>query len=352
MKENTKKQLKSLVFTVLVMGLAFGISLALQELFEIESPITAIFVFGVFIISMITEGYAWGIASAIISVLAVNFAFSFPYFAFNFTMPENLVTALVMIIVSIMTSTLITNLKHWQSLRAEAEREKVRANLLRAISHDLRTPLTSIYGSSEALLENPVAIDEEQKNKLVEGIKEDSRWLIDMVENLLSVTRIDGGRIDLVTTPTSLDELIDTVILKFKKRYPDRSITLELPEDVIIIPIDAMLISQVVMNILENSVKHAEGSDTIRLKAYTENDRAIIEISDNGCGIAEDKLTDIFKGYFYFEENADMKKRSRGIGLSVCSSIIKAHGGTLTAENKPEGGALFRISLEKEDYNE
>lgn len=352
MKENTKKQLKSLVFTVLVMGLAFGISLALQELFEIESPITAIFVFGVFIISMITEGYAWGIASAIISVLAVNFAFSFPYFAFNFTMPENLVTALVMIIVSIMTSTLITNLKHWQSLRAEAEREKVRANLLRAISHDLRTPLTSIYGSSEALLENPVAIDEEQKNKLVEGIKEDSRWLIDMVENLLSVTRIDGGRIDLVTTPTSLDELIDTVILKFKKRYPDRSITLELPEDVIIIPMDAMLISQVVMNILENSVKHAEGSDTIRLKAYTENDRAIIEISDNGCGIAEDKLTDIFKGYFYSEENADMKKRSRGIGLSVCSSIVKAHGGTLTAENKPEGGALFRISLEKEDYNE
>lgn len=352
MKENTKKQLKSLVFTVLVMGLAFGISLALQELFEIESPITAIFVFGVFIISMITEGYAWGIASAIISVLAVNFAFSFPYFAFNFTMPENLVTALVMIIVSIMTSTLITNLKHWQSLRAEAEREKVRANLLRAISHDLRTPLTSIYGSSEALLENPEAIDEEQKNKLVEGIKEDSRWLIDMVENLLSVTRIDGGRIDLVTTPTSLDELIDTVILKFKKRYPDRSITLELPEDVIIIPMDAMLISQVVMNILENSVKHAEGSDTIRLKAYTENDRAIIEISDNGCGIAEDKLTDIFKGYFYSEENADMKKRSRGIGLSVCSSIVKAHGGTLTAENKPEGGALFRISLEKEDYNE
>ena len=352
MKENTKKQLKSLVFTVLVMGLAFGISLALQELLEIKSPITAIFVFGVFIISMITEGYAWGIASAIISVLAVNFAFSFPYFAFNFTMPENIVSALVMIIVSIMTSTLITNLKHWQSLRSEAEREKVRANLLRAISHDLRTPLTSIYGSSEALLENSEAIDEEQKNKLVEGIKEDSRWLIDMVENLLSVTRIDGGSIDLITTPTSLDELIDTVILKFKKRYPDRSITLDLTEEVVIIPMDAMLISQVVMNILENSVKHAEGSDIIRLKAYTENDRAIIEISDNGCGIAEDKLTDIFKGYFYAEENSDMKNRSRGIGLSVCSSIIKAHGGTLTAENKPEGGALFRISLEKEDYNE
>ena len=173
-----------------------------------------------------------------------------------------------------------------------------------------------------------------------------------MVENLLSVTRIDGGSITLITTPTSLDELIDTVILKFKKRYPDKNITLDLTEGVVIIPMDAMLISQVVMNILENSVKHAEGSDTIRLKAYAENDRAIIEISDNGCGIAEDKLSNIFKGNFYTEENADMQKRSRGIGLSVCSSIIKAHGGTLTAENKLEGGALFRISLEKEDYNE
>lgn len=352
MKENTKKQLKSLVFTVLVMGLAFGISLALQELLEIKSPITAIFVFGVFIISMITEGYAWGIASAIISVLAVNFAFSFPYFAFNFTMPENIVSALVMIIVSIMTSTLITNLKHWQSLRTEAEREKVRANLLRAISHDLRTPLTSIYGSSEALIENSDALEDEQKNKLIEGIKEDSRWLIDMVENLLSVTRIDEGRINLVKTPTSLDELVDAVIIKFKKRYPDKKITLELPDDVIIIPMDAMLINQVMMNILENSAKHAEGSDDIHLKAYTQNSMAVLEVSDNGCGIAEDKLANIFNGYLATKEIGDMQKRTSGIGLSVCSSIIKAHGGTLTAENKPEGGALFRISLEKEDYNE
>ena len=173
-----------------------------------------------------------------------------------------------------------------------------------------------------------------------------------MVENLLSVTRIDGGKIDIVKTPTSLDELIDAAILKFKKRYPEWSVAIDIPDEVVIIPMDAMLISQVIMNILENSVKHAEGSDVINLRAYTENDHAIIEISDNGCGIAEDKLSNIFKGYFYTEENADMQKRSRGIGLSVCSSIIKAHGGTLVAENKPEGGALFRISLKKEDYND
>lgn len=352
MKESTKKQIKNIIFTLAIMGISFAISLALQELLDVKSPITSIFVFGVFLISMVTDGYVWGISSAFISVLAVNFAFSFPYFSFNFTIPENLVSAIIMIVVSVMTSALTTNLKHWQRLQAETEKERIRANLLRAISHDLRTPLTSIYGSSEALIENSDALDDEQKNKLIEGIKEDSRWLIDMVENLLSVTRIDEGRINLVKTPTSLDELVDAVIIKFKKRYPDKKITLELPDDVIIIPMDAMLINQVMMNILENSAKHAEGSDDIHLKAYTQNSMAVLEVSDNGCGIAEDKLANIFNGYLATKEIGDMQKRTSGIGLSVCSSIIKAHGGTLTAENKPEGGALFRISLEKEDYNE
>lgn len=352
MKESTKKQIKSLIFTLAIMGASFAISLALQELLDVKSPITSIFVFGVFLISMVTDGYVLGIASAFISVLAVNFAFSFPYFAFNFTIPENLVSAIIMIVVSVMTSALTTNLKHWQRLQAETEKERIRANLLRAISHDLRTPLTSIYGSSEALLENSNTLEDEQKNKLIEGIREDSRWLIDMVENLLSVTRIDEGRINLVKTPTSLDELVDAVIIKFKKRYPDKKITLELPDEVIIIPMDAMLINQVMMNILENSVKHAEGSDAIHLRAYIEAGLAILEVSDNGCGISEEKLANIFNGYLATKENGDMQKRTAGIGLSVCSSIIKAHGGTLTAENKPEGGALFRISLEKEDYND
>ena len=352
MKKITKDKIIKPVLTVAILGTAFAISLFLQELMEIKEPITSIFVFGVFLTSLVTEGYIWGIISAFISVLAVNFAFSFPYFAFNFTIPENLVSALIMIIISIITSTLTTKLKHWQGLKAEAEKEKVRANLLRAISHDLRTPLTAIYGSSEALLESGMELTEDQKNRLVSGIKEDSRWLIDMVENLLSVTRIDEGKIELVKTPTSLDELIDAVLLKFKKRYPEKTVTLNIPDEVVIIPMDAMLIGQVLMNVFENSAKHADGADRIEFRAYIEGENAIFEISDNGCGIAEDKLSNILSGCFIAEENVDMKKRNAGIGLSVCSSIVKAHGGTFVAKNKPEGGALVRISLKKEDYDE
>ena len=354
MRERTKNHLKNLFLTLGVMSCAFIVSLVLQELLAINDHITTVFVFGVFIISLFSEGYFWGILAAFISMMAVNFAFSFPYFSFNFTIPENIISAIITIIISVMTSALTTQLKQWQTLRAEGEREKIRANLLRAISHDLRTPLTAIYGSSEALLESYEGLSDGQKRKLISGIKEDSHWLIGMVENLLSVTRIDDGKIELVKTPTSLDELIDATIIKFKKRYPDAKIKLELADEVIIVPMDVMLMGQVLMNILENAVKHAVGADCIRLHTYAKGSQAIFEISDNGCGIPEDRIASVFLGYRHGEEmgNGDMKKRSMGIGLSVCATIIKAHGGTITAENLPEGGAMFRFALEKEDYDD
>ena len=352
MQDNVKLHIKNFLLTFGIMGCAFGVSLALQELLGIGDHITTVFVFGVFIISLVSEGYFWGIFSAFISMMAVNFAFSFPYFSFNFTIPENIISAIITIIISVMTSALTTKLKKWQKLRAEGEREKIRANLLRAISHDLRTPLTAIYGSSEALIDSYDSLSEEQRRKLIQGIKEDSHWLIDMVENLLSVTRIDGGKIQLVKTPTSLDELIDAAIIKFRKRYPEANIKLDLTDQVVIIPMDVVLISQVIMNILENAVKHAEGADEILVRTYTEGANAVFEISDNGCGIPADQLEGIFLGYQNGGENGDMKKRTAGIGLSVCSTIIKAHGGTISAENRAEGGATFRFALEKEDYDD
>ena len=354
MSEHNKKHLKNLLLTIGIMSCAFIVSLALQELLAINDHINTVFVFGVFVISLLSEGYFWGILAAFISMMAVNFAFSFPYFSFNFTIPENIISAIITIIISVMTSALTTQLKQWQILRAEGEREKIRANLLRAISHDLRTPLTAIFGSSEALLENYEGLSDEQKHKLVSGIKEDSRWLIDMVENLLSVTRIDGGKIELVKTPTSLDELIDATLIKFKKRYPDANVKLDLADEVIIVPMDAMLMGQVLMNILENAVKHAIGADKILLRTYADGGYAVFEICDNGCGIPNDQIDTIFLGYRHGEEmgNGDMKKRSMGIGLSVCATIIKAHGGTITAENLPEGGAKFTFALEKEDYDD
>ena len=213
--------------------------------------------------------------------------------------------------------------------------------------------MTTIYGASTTLLESGENYTEEQKEKILKGIQEDSDWLMRMVENLLSITRIDEGRIKIIKTPTVLDELIDSVMLKFHKRYPKQEVHLELPEDIIIIPMDAILIEQVIFNLLENAVLHAEGMSELVLKVFSIGKLVVFEISDNGCGIDRERLGNIFNGsYRLLEEktpSADCKKHNSGIGLSVCQTIIKAHDGAITAENNPKGGAVFRFSLNREE---
>ena len=308
------------------------------------------FIFAVFLISLLTNGYVYGIVAAFISMIAVNYAFTFPFFSINFMIPVNMISAIIMIVIAILTSTLTTQIKRHEAMKAEGEKERMRANLLRAVSHDLRTPLTTIYGSAATLLENRDTLEEEQQTKILQGIKEDSEWLVRMVENLLSITRIDSGNVKIIKTPIVLEELIDSVIVKFRKRYPDFDITLDLPEDIVVIPMDAMLIEQVIVNILENAIQHAEGMTELILRVFVLGKQAIFEIKDNGCGISKEKLPYIFSGYYENkEEPSDGQKRNTGIGLSVCKTIIKAHGGDISAENIKGGGAVFRFTLDTEE---
>lgn len=350
---SSHKYIKNSLITVAFLLCALGLSLLFQYKFDVQEHVTTIFVFAVFLISLVTDGYFYGVCAAFIGTVAVNYAFTFPYFALDYSAPVNLISGIIMIAVAILTSALTTKLKRHDTMKAESEKERMRANLLRAVSHDLRTPLTTIYGSCTTLLEHSDVMTEEQKQKIAAGIKEDSEWLIRMVENLLSITRIDSGQVKIIKTPTVLDELIDAVILKFKKRYPAQTVDLELPDDVIVIPMDAILIEQVMVNILENAVQHAEGMTRLTLRVFTQGNRAIFEIKDNGCGIPPKRLETLFTGYYNQEhEIADSQKKNAGIGLSVCATIIKAHGGSITAENMKAGGAVFRFALDTEEISD
>ena len=340
------RYVKNALISLLILAASFVICLLIQNVFLTESLIPAVFVLAVLLISFLTEGYVYGVVSALFSVLI--FAFSLPFFEFNFTIPENIISAVIMIIVTIITGTLTTQIKKQEAIKAEIEKERMRANLLRAVSHDLRTPLTTIYGASSTMLDNFDVFSEEQKLKMLAGISEDSQWLTRMVENLLSITRLDVGNVKILKTSAALEELIDSVLKKFRKRYPEQKVILDIPDDFVSIPMDALLIEQVLVNILDNAVEHAEGMTELRLRVSVEGKNAVFEISDNGCGIEAERLKTIFTGYGGGTSPTDTKINS-GIGLSVCATIIKAHGGEIFAESPKNGGAVFSFSLNNEE---
>lgn len=346
-----KNRVKDILKAIAIFIVTFIICLIVQQLYPSQSLVAVIFLLAVFLIALITEGYVLGIIASLSTVLVDNFVFTFPYFAFDFITPENLLSAVVTLIVAVSTSALTTKIKLQEKLRIENEKEKMRGNLLRAISHDLRTPLTTIYGSSSAIIENYDYLTKEQKLKLLKEVQEDSESLIRMVENLLSITRINSETIKVNKVYTVLEELIDTTLVKFKKAYPKQEVKVTIPEEFMSIPMDALLIQQVLINLLENAVVHAKGMTELLLNVRISDDKAIFEISDNGCGISKEKIKNIFSGYLIDDTPADGTRNNMGIGLSVCSTIIKAHGGKIVVKNRVQGGTTFMFSLNLEEDN-
>lgn len=348
-----KLRLRDGLLTIGVLVAAFMASLLVKHIFNSQSLIPMIFVMGVFQISLQTQGYFWGVSASLVSVLAVNYAFTFPYYAIDLITVDNLFSAVVMLVVAIATGTLTTKIKVQEKIKAEIEKERMRANLLRAVSHDLRTPLTSIYGASTAVVENYDALTKEQQLKLLGEVRDDAQWLIRMVENLLSVTRIDGGKAQISKQPAVLEELIDNVLVKFRKHHPEVDVHAEIPDDFITIPMDVMLIQQVMVNLLENAVDHAIGMTKLQLRVDIVRSKAFFTVTDDGCGIAEERMKDLFTGYQERRDvPTDSSRHNMGIGLSVCAAIVRAHGGEIHARNNPEGGASFTFWLELEENHE
>ena len=337
------------LFAIMTVVVAFLVNLFLVMQFDTKTMTPMIFVLGVFLVSWRTQGYFWGIASSLISVLAVNWAFTYPYWAFDLISPECISSAVVMLIVSIMTGALTTRLKQQEKLKAEAETERMRGNLLRAVSHDLRTPLTSIYGSCSAILENFDSIPREKQMKLLQDMRLDAQWLNRMVENLLSVTRVDADKVRLSKQSVVLEELIDALLVKFHKHYPSTAVQVRIPDDFVSIPMDPVLIEQVLMNLLENAVFHARGMENLWLRVEIQSKYAVFSVEDDGCGISPERMAHLFTGLLDSKAPADSARSNMGIGLSVCRTIIKAHGSELKAGNRPQGGASFRFALEMEE---
>lgn len=350
--------LSDTLFTILRLLAATALSFCFFYLGNQNTAnITVIYTLALILTALHTSGFLYGTIASLFCVIAVNFFFSYPYFKFNFSLDGYPVTFIGMLAISLITSATTTALKQQrkavadrEKALAEADREKLRANLLRAVSHDLRTPLTSIIGSSASCLENDPELSDEERTELIANIKEDAQWLLNMVENLLTVTRIDNNSVNKVKkSPEVVEEVISEAIQRLKKRLPDIQIHIDMPNNFLMLSMDPTLIEQVLINLLENAFIHSGSSAPIDLIIRDQEHVISFAVRDYGSGVSEDQLPHIFEGQQISSDNADGHK-GIGIGLSICKTIIQAHGGVITAFNHTDGAEFtFTLPKEKED---
>lgn len=230
-----------------------------------------------------------------------------------------------------------------------AKNEQLRANLLRAISHDLRTPLTSISGNAGILIANDDKLQKDKKQQLYTDIYDDSLWLINLVENLLSVTRIEDGTMNLRLTAELMDEVVDEALQHINRKKIEHKIIVKQAEDFILAKMDARLIVQVIINIVDNAIKYTPLQSEITISTVKKNGMVIVSISDNGNGISDEAKERIFDMFYTDNTKIVDSRRSLGLGLALCKSIITAHNGEISVHNNKPNGAIFRFTLPSEE---
>jgi len=316
---------KGWLIFVLTLGAASLICALLQHITSSDVHVPMIFVLAVLIVSLSTDGYFYGLLAAIVSVIGVNYAFTYPYMKLDFSVYGYPLTFMTMLAVGFACSTLASHLRMQEQLRLETEREHMRANLLRALSHDLRTPLTSISGSITTVLDEDEALSPDMKRELLAGAKRDAEWLCRMVENLLSVTRISGENSSLIKRDELLEEVLSEAVQRFRKRPDAVPISVSVPEQAQLLPMDAMLIEQVLMNLMDNAVTHGESVTRIWIEATAGDGFMTVSVRDDGRGIPKELLPRLFDGSLPLSGGSRSDgSRFMGIGLSVCRTIIEA----------------------------
>ena len=339
------------------LAIAFGLYLAAVllclflrniDLHRDTSYVAVIFLLDVFLTAYWTNGYILGIITAVAGVFSVDYIFTYPYWHISFTLTGFPLTFLVMMTISVLTEAVTSRAKQTETVRREAEREKMYADLLRAVSHDIRTPLTGIVGATNVLLEQDGELTQEQRQQLLRSTNEDAQWLIRIVENLLSITRIHNSEEARVKkAPEAAEEVIGSAVAKTQKHYPDVEVHVSVPHELMMVPMDPLLIQQVMTNLLEIAAVHGVTTTRVVVSLEKQGKWARFTVCDNGRGIPEGRLHNLFDGTQSAQKGDST--RSMGIGLSVCKTVVAAHRGKIKGENIKGGGARFTVDLPLEE---
>lgn len=368
-----KKKKKNAYISVLK---DFGISLIILAaatiagyLFKLggltDSNIIMLYIIAVLVISILTSKIYYCLGSSIVGVLVFNYLFTYPEFSFSAHDAGYPVTFLTMFITALIAGTLANKLKR-NTLIAEqnarekeeaallAQNEQLRANMLRTISHDLRTPLTSISGNASTLISGGTALDETARHQIYTDIFSESMWLIEMVENLLYATRIEDGRMQLNISVEILDDIVQEAVRHTERTHPKRNIIVDMYDEIIPVMADANLIVQVIVNLMDNAVKYSDEDSDVTVSVHLENEYAVISVSDHGTGISDEEKEKVFDMFYTGGSRSSDSRRSLGLGLALCRSIITSHGGTISvSDNIPNGTVVsFTLPIGEVDLNE
>lgn len=314
-----------------------------------ESNIIMIYILGAYIVALITGHQIYSLVVSGVNVFLFNFLFTEPRYTLLAYNDAYSVTFVTMFIVAFLTGTLTKRLKIQtiESSKAElrAEKERLRANLLRTISHDLRTPLTSISGNASNLLYNSEMIDEDSRKQLCKDIYDDSMWLIKLVENLLAITKIEDGKLNIQMNVELLDEIISEALKHVGIKPEEHTININYEEEIILVKVDARLMMQVIINIVDNAIKYTQKGSVIDIRTKKTEDKAIITIADNGPGISDEAKTQIFDMFYSEHRNIADSRRSLGLGLFLCKAIVNMHDGNIEVKDNKPTGTVFIIEL-------
>ncbi len=241
------------------------------------------------------------------------------------------------------------NAREKEAAAVLAESEQLRANLLRTISHDLRTPLTAISGHASNLLYNEETLDENTRKQIYSDIYEDSMWLIELVENLLYATRIEEGRMTLQTTSELLGEIVEEAVRYIERKAKTHRVVTSYEEELLLVKADAKLIMQVIINIVDNAIKYTPPGSMVSVTVKKSGQMAKVIISDTGNGIPDAEKEKIFEKFYSGGNRIADNRRSLGLGLYLCRAIIEAHQGTICVKDNQPHGAVFEFTLPLEE---
>jgi len=308
----------------------------------------------VVVIAAVKLGRRPAIATAFFSVLAFDFFFVPPRLTFSVAEKEYLITFLGFFVVGVIISSLVAKVRE-QSLERErlskqAEharilqvQENLERALLNSISHDLRTPLVSIKGALSALKDEGERLSGQARQELLETASDEAERLNRFVGNLLDMTRLEAGAMRLNIDPCDVQELIGCALSAMDSRLGDRNVSVLLPPGMTLVPVDMVLMTQVLVNLLENANKYAPAASNIDVEVSVTGDWLTLTVADRGPGVAESELPHIFDKFYHVQ--VPEKAGGTGLGLSICRGIVEAHGGKIRAENRVGGGLVIEVLL-------